>query len=307
MRYLISGGSGFLGSLLSRELLTAGHQVAVLTRNRSLRPPADSSPDLRSVVWDGRTAEPWWRQVDDCEVWVHLAGDNIGSGRWTRTKKQRLRSSRLESGAALVEAADRLGRPPRVFVQASAVGYYGSCGDRVVNEASPAGSGFLADLAERWERSTAALAERGSRRVVLRTGVVLSTASGALPRLALPFRLFGGGPLGSGRQWVPWIHERDQIRAMRFLIDREDCQGAFNLSAPGPVTQAALARALGHALRRPSFFRVPEALLRLALGEMSAVVLEGQRALPERLLQAGFHFDYPELQAALSNLLGVER
>lgn len=299
VRYLISGGTGFLGSALTTDLLADGHQVVVLSR--SARPA--SRHGLSYLPWDGRSAGTWWREAGECEVWIHLAGENLASGRWTRGRKERFRASRLGSGAALVDAARRLGRAPRVFVQASAVGYYGSTGDRVVGESAPVGSGFLADLALQWEGSTVELEQLGSRRLILRTGVVLSADGGALPRLVLPFRLLAGGTLGSGRQWVPWIHERDQLRATRFLIDQDAARGAFNLVAPAPVTQRDLAEALGATLGRPALFRVPEMVLRLVLGEMAVVVVEGQRALPERLLRAGFRFQHTELREALSSLL----
>jgi hypothetical protein len=199
------------------------------------------------------------------------------------------------------------GRKPAVIVQASGIGYYGPRGDEEVGEEAPPGSDFLGKLAVEWEASTAPVEALGVRQVVIRTGVVLSLEGGALPRLAAPFRFFLGGPLGSGRQWTPWIHIVDEVRAIRFLLEHEGARGPFNLSAPRPVTNRELARALGRAMRRPAWLPVPALALKLALGEMSAVLLTGQRAVPKRLLEEGFAFRFPDVEGALQNLFVARR
>jgi uncharacterized protein (TIGR01777 family) len=201
--------------------------------------------------------------------------------------------------AAIQEAKSR----PRVLLQGSAVGYYGACGDEVVEESHSAGNDFLAEVCVEWEASTAGAEALGVRRPVLRTGLVLSDQGGALPRMALPFRLMAGGPLGNGRQWFPWIHVADEVGAIRFLIEREDAGGPFNLSAPDPLTSRDFGRALGRVLMRPSFAPAPGFALRLLLGEMADALLHGQRAVPRRLLDLGYVFRYREAVEALRNLL----
>jgi len=223
--------------------------------------------------------------------------------RWTAARKRLLRESRLAAGRVLAEAVTASARKPRVFVQASAVGYYGPRGDEELAEDAPPGDDFLARLAVDWEAASAAVETAGVRRVVVRTGIVLSTVGGALPRLVLPFRLFLGGPLGAGRQWLPWIHIVDEVGALRFLMEREGAQGAFNLCAPRPLTNAEFARALARVLGRPHALRTPAWALRLALGEMATLVLDGQRAVPCRLLELGYVFRFEQAEDALRDLL----
>ena len=203
----------------------------------------------------------------------------------------------------MVQAFKAVPRKPRVVIQASGVGYYGTGGDEEITEETPAGHDFLAKVAADWEASTASLEVPGVRQVVIRTGVVLSTAGGALPRMLLPFRLFAGGRLGSGRQWFPWIHIADEVGAIRFLIESETANGPFNLTAPAPLTNAEFSRLLGQRLRRPAFMPTPGFTLRLLFGEMATVILDGQRAIPRRLLQLGFIFQFPEAGSALRDLL----
>lgn len=301
-RVIITGGTGLIGRALAAELVDAGYDVVVLSRNpqRARGLP----PGVQVVAWDGRTAAGWGSLADGAFAMVNLAGENIAGGRWTAERRRRIRQSRLDAGHAVVEAVRAAARKPAVVVQASGVGYYGPHGDEEVTEEAPPGSDFLGRLAVEWEASTAPVEEMGVRRVIVRTGVVLSREGGALTRLALPFRFFLGGPLGSGRQWVPWIHIADEVRAIRFLLEREEARGPYNLVAPQPMTNRDLARALGRFLRRPAWLPVPAPALQLALGELSAVLLTGQRALPKRLLEAGFVFRFPEVESALHNLYG---
>jgi uncharacterized protein (TIGR01777 family) len=309
MRIVITGGSGLIGSALAREMGGAGHEVVVLSRDPSR--VRSLPPNTRAAYWegkwdgksDGRTAGDWAQLLDADTAIVHLAGDGVASGRWTDEKKRRIRDSRVESGQAVLAAVRHAKTPPRVLLQGSAVGYYGDCGDEVVDESHPPGDDFLARVCVEWEASTAGVSALGVRRPVLRTGIVLSDEGGALPRMAFPFRLLAGGALGNGRQWVPWIHVADEVGAIRFLIERDDADGPFNLTAPAPLTNRDFSRALGRVLSRPSFAPAPGFALRFLLGEMADALLHGQRAVPKRLLELGYEFRYAEAAGALADLL----
>ena len=301
MRTIITGGSGLIGRTLATELAAADHEVIVLSRA-----PARVSglpAGVRAVGWDGRTAEGWQDLADGAAAIVNLAGENIAAGRWTAARKQRIADSRQQAGAAVVQAVAGAATRPQVVIQASAVGYYGPRGDETITEAAAAGDDFLAQVCVPWETSTEAVERLGVRRAIIRTGIVLSRDGGALPRMMLPFRLFAGGPLGSGHQGFPWIHHADEVSAIRWLIEREDASGPFNLAAPETLTNAEFGRALGRVLRRPSFMPTPGFALRLVLGELSTLLLDGQRQVPQRLLDLGFTFRFPTAEAALRDLL----
>ena len=302
MRVVITGGSGLIGSAVAKDLGSAGHEVVVLTRDPSRM--KSLPPGTRAVQWDGKTSQGWGTLLDADTAVLHLAGDPIAEGRWTEEKKRRIRQSRVESGRAVLEAIRQAKSRPRALLQGSAVGYYGACGNEIVTEAHAPGDDFLARVCVEWEASTAEAASLGVRRPVLRTGIVLSQEGGALPKMALPFRMMAGGPMGGGRQWVPWIHIVDEVGAIRFLLEREDADGPFNLSAPEPLTNRDFSRALGRALTRPSFAPAPGFALRLLLGEMADALLHGQRAVPQRLLELGYVFRYPEAAGALRSLVG---
>ncbi|MEA2195827.1 MAG: uncharacterized protein QOG42_2541 [Solirubrobacteraceae bacterium] len=302
MRVVITGGSGLIGSAAARDLGSAGHEVVVLTRDPSR--VKSLPPGTRAVQWDGKTSQGWGTLLDADTAVLHLAGDPIAEGRWTEEKKRRIRQSRVESGRAVLEAIRQAKSRPRALLQGSAVGYYGACGGEVVTESHAPGDDFLARVCVEWEASTAEAASLGVRRPVLRTGIVLSQQGGALPKMALPFRMMAGGPMGGGRQWVPWIHVVDEVGAIRFLLEREDADGPFNLSAPEPLTNRDFSRALGRALTRPSFAPAPGFALRLLLGEMADALLHGQRAVPQRLLELGYVFRYSEAAGALRSLVG---
>lgn len=299
MRVVITGGSGLIGRALCEELV-AGHEVVVLSR----RPESVSGLPSGVAVerWDAESAAGWGKLVEGAAV-VHLAGENIGEGRWTAEKKRRIRDSRVRSSRAVAEAIEEAEVKPEVLLQGSAVGYYGHRGDEVVTEEEPPGDDFLARVCVEWEASTAGVEALGVRRAVLRSGVVLSTRGGALPKMALPFRLFAGGPVGNGRQFVPWIHIEDEAGAIRFLLEHGEASGPFNLTAPEPVTNAELSRLLGKVLHRPSLLPAPAFALRLALGEMADMVLQGQRAVPTRLQELGYRFRFAGAEAALEDLL----
>jgi uncharacterized protein (TIGR01777 family) len=301
MRVIITGGSGLVGRALATNLAHAGHEVIILSRRPEIIMGLEAGE--RAEKWDGRTAEGWYALADGAAAIVNLAGENISSGRWTDERKHAILESRLDTGRAIIRAVEMAAHKPRVIIQASGVGYYGPCGGEEIAEDTPPGRDFLARLAVDWEASTAPLEAIGVRRVVIRTGVVLSTGGGALPRLLLPFRFFVGGRLGSGQQWFPWIHLADEVGAIRFLIENEAASGAFNLSAPIPLTNTEFSRLLGQQLKRPALIPIPGLTLRLLFGEMATALLDGQRAIPKRLLQLGFRFQFPEAGPALKDLL----
>jgi uncharacterized protein len=255
------------------------------------------------VAWDAKTTEGWAGVVEDSDAVVHLAASNLAEGRWSEARKREILNSRVLSGEALVAAISEAKKRPKVFVQASAVGYYGPREDQEIDESAGPGSNFLAQVAFEWETSSAPVERLGVRRTVARTGIVLSTQGGALPRILLPFKFFAGGKIGSGDQWWPWIHIADEVRALRLLIDQADAAGPFNLTAPNPVTNKEFAHAVGSVMGRPSMFPVPGPVLGMAFGEMSTVLLDGQRAIPRRLQELGFAFEFPTLEGALKDLL----
>ncbi len=305
MRVVITGGTGLIGSALARQLGAAGVDTVVLTRSPGKAGPLP--PGVRAEGWDGVSGKGWDRLLDGETAIVHLAGESIAAGRWTEERKRRIRDSRLQSGKAVVEAVRNAPVKPKVLLQSSAVGYYGSQGDQEILEGHAPGQGFLADLTVDWEASTAEVEAMGVRRALLRTGVVLARDGGALPRMALPFKLMGGAPLGNGRQWMPWIHLDDEVGAIRFLLDRDDARGAFNLTAPKPVTNRELGDVLSRVLRRPNPLQalglgVPSPFFKILLGELSQVVLDSQRVIPSRLIELGYTFRFPDLESALRDL-----
>ena len=293
MRIVIAGGSGFLGRSLVHGWRRDGHQVKILTR----RP--GTADDVR---WDPvSTGGAWTGVLEHTDAVVNLAGEGIADESWTAARKAAILASRVTSTRALAEAIRACAHPPRTFISASGVGFYGTPGDQPLSEESPPGSDFLATVCQSWERETAA-AVGIARIVLLRTGVVLAREGGALPRMALPFRFFAGGRLGSGRQYVSWVHLTDWVEMVRWALASSQVSGPLNVTSPQPVTNAEFTRALAAAMRRPAIFAVPEFVLRGMLGrEMAnALLLEGQRALPAKAQTLGFTFRYPTVDAALT-------
>lgn len=302
MKIVVAGASGLIGRRLTKALLQSGHAVACLTTG-AVAPHAIQDPSFKRIHWDGSTGGDWMSHLEGAQAVVNLSGQSLSSGRWTASRKQILIASRLSSTRSLVEAMRPLKEKPSVFINASAVGYYGPVESGDVAEDYPAGTGFLATLCAQWEREAMSAMELGVRTVTLRSGVVLDTEGEALRRLVLPFKLFVGGPLGNGAQWLPWIHREDQVRAIMYTIEKTGISGPVNLVAPDAVTMGEFSRTLGRVLRRPSFMTVPAFALRALLGEMASVVLTGQRAVPQKLMQAGFEFMHPTLPGALFDLL----
>jgi uncharacterized protein (TIGR01777 family) len=302
MHVLITGGAGLIGQALIDLLLAAGHEVTVLSRNPE-RHASHVPPNVRLAQWDATTSAGWGSLVEESDAIINLAGEGLADRRWTAEQKRRIHDSRVAAGNAVVEAIRTAVRKPQVLIQASAVGYYGPRKDEIVTEDSGPGSDFLAKVCFDWEASTAPVERLGVRRAVMRTGIVLTLKGGAFPRALLPFRLFAGGPLGSGDQWWPWIHLDDEVRAIQFLLENSKASGPYNLTAPNPVTNREFARTLGSVASRPSFVPAPAFAIKPVLGEMATVVLDGQRAIPRRLQEQDFTFTYSTLESALRALL----
>lgn len=300
MRVIIAGGTGLIGRALTASLLEDGHEVIVLSRSAAA--PVDFPGEARLVRWDGRSAEGWGQLINEADALVNLAGQNLSSGRWTSKRKQSILSSRVNAGKAFVQALQQADKLPAVLVQASGAGHYGVENPALLDENAPIGNDFLAGITKHWEDSTLPVEAMGLRRVIIRSGVVLSRTGGALWLMLLPFRLFVGGPLGKGDQWLSWVHIEDEVRAIRFLIENPEAKGAFNISAQA-VSNKQFANAAGKIMRRPSFIRVPAFMLRLVLGEMSTMVLEGQRASSKKLTDLGFRFKFHEIESALKDLI----
>ena len=302
MKITLAGGSGFLGTALTQALVRDGHDVAVLTRQN----PASASPQPRvtHVSWkpDG-TAGAWAAALDGADAVVNLAGESIAARRWSDRQKQEIRESRLRATASVTAAIRQVPRTPKVLVSGSAVGYYGDRGDETITESSAPGRDYLAGVAEAWEGAASQAADR-TRVVLVRTGIVLDRQGGALPKMLPPFQMFVGGPLGSGRQYMPWIHKEDWVRLVTWAMTHEGARGPVNATSPAPVTNAEFSKALGRALHRPSLLPAPAFALRLMLGEMAdALLLGGQRALPVRATDLGFSFRYSNIDDALTNVL----
>jgi hypothetical protein len=300
MKAVISGGTGMIGRALAEELADAGHEVVVLTRGDVAGYPA--RPGIRYARWDGATVSDWGSEINGADAVINLAGENLSVGRWTKQQKQQIINSRVNAGHALADAIRKAAKKPAVFIQASGSGAYGTSESSVFSESDDYGDDFLAGVTRVWEESTKPLESIGVRRVIIRSGVVLAQGKGALKMMMLPFRLFVGGPLGSGRQWLSWIHLRDEVKAIRFLIENPKASGVFNLSAE-PVTNLQFAQAAGETLRRPAILRVPGFILRVLLGEMSTMVLEGQNVSSNKLRELGFEFLYPKIEVALDDIV----
>ncbi len=302
-RILITGATGFVGRPLSIELVEAGYEVVALSRRRAEAEKVFAGR-VKVVEWDATTASRWSEWVNGALAIVNLAGDNIGTGRWTEKKKRLISESRLNAGAAVTEAIHSAEHRPQVLIQASGVGYYGDRGDEPLDENSSNGAGFLADVARQWEACVLAVADTGVRLATIRLGVVLGANGGVMSRLIPPFRFFVGGHPGSGRQWFPWVHIHDVVGIVRFLIENADCEGPFNVTSPEPIRSKDFYDLLGKAMRRPALFPMPAFALKLALGEMATeLLLASTRVVPKKLLEAGYEFGFGDPAAAFTDIL----
>lgn len=302
MKIVLAGATGFIGRALVKRLLEDRHQVVVLSRRVDAFKDI-ASPDLKVESWDGKTAGAWAFQLEGADAVVNLAGEGVADARWSAARKDVLRESRLNSTRALVAALCACRQKPSVLVNASAVGYYGDVPEGDVPESAPKGRGFLADLCAEGEAEAMKAAACGARVVTLRIGVVLEKDGGALKKFLPPFRFFVGGPLGSGRQYFPWVHRADVVGAIEHALKNRELSGPANVAAPGILTMKGFCSVLGRSLGRPSWAPVPGFALKLLLGEMAGMLLTGQKALPTRLEQTGYRFRYPDASSALADIL----
>ena len=294
MKILIAGGSGFIGTSLGDLLRQEGHTVYTLTRK--------TPKHANQIHWDGRTSHGWAQRLNEMDAVVNLTGFGLEHWPWTKRQKEKFESSRVVPGLALVSAIQSASHRPGVFLQISGINRYGLRGEGIADESTPAADDYLAGLTVKWEASTQPLEELGIRRVVARSAVVIARRGGLFPLMTLPVRLFFGGKLGSGTQAMPWIHIGDAVRALAFLLENGNTQGAYNLIAPTPTSNEKFMREVARTLHRPFWFHVPAFLLRLVMGEMSVLITEGRYSQPRRLLEEGFKFNFPNIEKALTDL-----
>ena len=310
MRIVIAGGTGFLGTPLSEVYAEEGHDVRVLTRGlpvgESRHDSGTGVPGVTRVGWrpDGESGA-WASILDGADAVINLAGEGIGDRRWTPQRKALIRDSRIIPTRSLATAIACAKAAPPVFISASGVGYYGTADAAPKTESSPAGDDFLAHVCDEWEAEARRVTSAATRVVTTRSGVVIERGGGALAKMVTPFRFFAGGRMGSGRQYMSWIHRIDWIEMIRWIVETPSVTGPVNVTAPAPVTNREFARALGRAMRRPALLPAPAFALKLLLGEMAGpLVLTGQRAIPQCALSHGFHFRYPEIDQAFRGIFG---
>lgn len=295
MKVAITGASGLVGRALTTSLEKRGDTVSRLVRH---------APKPGEIQWDPEAQQIEAAKLEGFDAIIHLAGENIGGRRWSDSFKKEILESRVKGTKLIADTIVKLAAPPRVFISASAVGIYGNRGDTVLTEDSRGGEGFLADVCRAWEACADRMVQAPTRLAKVRFGMILSRKGGSLSKMLLPFRMGLGGKIGSGHQFMSWVTLDDVVRAMEFILEHKDASGAFNVTAPVPVTNQEFTRTLGKVLHRPTFFPVPVFLLHLALGEMAdELLLSSARVLPERLEKLGFPFAHPELEGALRSML----
>ena len=298
MKYVLTGGSGFTGTAIVQQLVSENDKAVIVTRT-----PGNFKTSTKcSYAATPKDKSGWQHILADADIVINLTGDNLAAGRWNAQKKEMLVKSRVETTTALAQALATVETNCRLFISSSAIGYYGSQPHEGIDETHPAGTGFLAELCTNWEQATAPLRGCSLRVVHARTGIVLGNG-GALEKMLLPFKLGLGCPLGSGQQWMSWIHIADFCQAIQFIINNESMTGPVNFTAPNPVTNHQFSKILARKLRRPSLPAAPAFALRLILGEKASILLTGQHVIPGQLLQSGFSFRYETLEAALDDLL----
>jgi len=302
MNIVVAGGTGFIGQALCAALLHGGHRVSLLTRHAG---QVLHQPDARVnvVEWNARDTGAWENLLEGADAVVNLAGAPIADGRWTDERKRLLTESRVLTTRLLVSALSRRSSKPPVFISASGIGYYGASDDRLLDEGAARGTGFLADLCLAWEAEAMNAAEFGTRVVILRTGMVLEQDGGALAKMVLPFKLYAGGPIMPGTQWVSWIHRRDHIGLIQWALTTTTVSGPINAVAPEPVRMNTFCDVLGQAMHRPSWLPVPGIALNILLGELGTLMTTGQRVIPKKAMAGGYTFRYPTIESALRAIL----
>ncbi len=301
MRVVITGATGFIGRALCKAL-DKDYEIVALTRDATRA--GKKVGDLAKVIeWDGRTTGSWFQHANGSFAIINLAGENVASSRWNESKKAGILHSRLDSTRAVIEVIKQADKKPTVVIQTSAIGWYGLSLDESFDEDSPPGKGFLASVCRDIESCAEEIEKLGVRCAVIRTGIVLGRDGGAFEKIVKPFRLYFGGYLGSGKQWFSWIHLDDEVAAIKFLMENDHLKGAFNLTAPQPVRMKEFSKILGKVIHRPVWFNAPAFAARLAFGEMAnEMLLAGQKVLPKRLLNTGFHFKYTNVKQALIDI-----
>lgn len=305
MRVAITGATGFVGSRLVEMLSQDGHSIVVLTRNaeRARRVfPESRFPSIEIVAYTPQESGPWQRSISGCDGVVNLAGAPIADDRWTPERKQEIMDSRKIGTQKIVEAIAHADPKPNVLVNSSAIGYYGTSETATFDESSNSGDDFLAQVCQAWEAAAREVKNTGTRLVILRTGIVLGMG-GAIAKMLTPFKLFAGGPIGSGKQWFSWIHRDDLVTLIIKALTDEQMEGVYNATAPNPVRMSTFCHELGKAMNRPSWLPVPDFALELLLGDAAQVVLEGQQVLPKRTQDSGFTYTYGELPKALDDIV----
>lgn len=304
MKVAIAGATGFVGSRLVERLHAQGDRILVLSRNRDRAKrvfPDSAFPNLEVVAYTPTESGDWQQAISGCDAVVNLTGEPIAEKRWTPAQKQAILDSRKIGTQKIVEAIARANPKPAVLVNASAIGYYGTSETATFEETSPAGDDFLAQVCQAWEAEAQKVTDTGTRLAIVRFGIVLGMG-GALAKMLPPFKLFAGGPIGSGRQWFSWIHRDDLVNMILFSLRRPDIAGVLNATAPNPVRMAEFCQTLGQVLNRPSWLPVPGFALEALLGDGAMVVLSGQQVLPKRTLSSGFEYQYPTLKTALEEI-----
>ena len=302
MDIIVTGGTGFIGRALCTALSEEGHRVTILTRTSGGAAPLFGNTML-SVEWNGRDTGPWEQALEGADAVINLAGAPIADARWTNARKQILTDSRVFTTRLLARALSRRSSKPATFISASGIGYYGPSDDHLLDEGVARGTGFLADLCLAWEAEAMRAAEFGARVVILRTGMVLEADGGALAKMLLPFKLFAGGPIMPGTQWVSWIHRNDHIGLIQWALANNHVSGPLNAVAPEPVTMKTFCEVLGRVLHRPSWLPVPGFALNMLLGDLSTLMTTGQRVIPKKAMAEGYTFRYPTLESALRAVL----
>ncbi|MBN3893210.1 MAG: TIGR01777 family protein [Nostoc sp. JL31] len=305
MKVAITGATGFVGSRLVQRLQGEGHTIVVLTRNTTFAQkvfPSEAFPSVEIVAYTPNASGSWQSVIASCDGVVNLAGEPIGEGRWTPERKQEILNSRKLGTQKIVEAIANANPKPSVLINASAIGYYGTSETATFDETSLSGNDFLAQVCQAWEAEARKVKDAGVRLVILRFGIVLGNG-GALGKMIPPFKLFAGGPIGSGRQWFSWIHVDDLVNLILQALTKPEIEGVYNATAPNPVRMADLSQTMGQVMNRPSWLPVPAFAIEALLGDGAIVVLEGQQVIPKRTVQTGFEYKYPNLQSALTQIL----